>query len=83
MQFLSLPITTLTFKLLDRKCQIAQSTHLGEQLSQIILKSIHKCTSYNPDKSGHNKMVGKYGPSCRIHQVLTCILCLILDEISK
>ena len=41
---------TLIFNLPETNVSNGTSPPRGEQLCKIILKSIHKCTSYGPDK---------------------------------
>ena len=41
---------TLTFNLREKKVSNGTSSSQGPQLCKIILKSMHKCTSYAPDK---------------------------------
>ena len=41
---------TLTFNLLENNFSNGTSPPQGQQLCKIILKSLHKCTSYGPDK---------------------------------
>ena len=42
----------LTFDLCERNFQMASSTHYGEWLFQIILKSIHNCRNSGLDRFG-------------------------------
>ena len=41
---------TLTFNLPEKNVSNGTSPPQGQQLCKIILKSMHKCTSYGPDK---------------------------------
>ena len=43
---------TLTFNLPRKKFSNGTSPPQGQLLCQIVLKSMHYCTSYGPDKSG-------------------------------
>ena len=42
---------TLTFNLREKNVPNGTSPPQGQQLCQIVLKSMHCCTSYGPDKS--------------------------------
>ena len=44
------------------------STRQGEQLCQVILKSMHKCTSYDPDKSGRTHVCPTHARATYIHR---------------
>ena len=43
---------TLTFNLPEKMFQMALPPSQGQQLCQTVLKSMHYCTSYGPDKFG-------------------------------
>ena len=43
---------TLTFNLTKKMFQLALLLLRGQQLRQTVLKSMHYCTSYGPDKPG-------------------------------
>ena len=47
---------TLTFNLPEKNVSNGTSSPLGQQLSKIILKSMHKCTSYGPEKHKTNSI---------------------------
>ena len=68
---------TLTFKLSEYMFQYGTATTQGEQLCQIIFKSMHKCRSYGPYKSGWT--------STRIHTKQNCnnYVLLTASELNK
>ena len=73
----------LTFNVPEKNVSSGTSTPQGEQLCQIILKFMHKCRSYGPDKSGWTQAQHTHRQCMHIHKLKLLQLCLAHHKRTK